>query len=439
MPANVSTNYTFSMDSDDGAQLYINKTLLIDKSGAWARRSSRFPGRRVCPLEMQSITLRLPTSASGLLRLHVRTSLKRCCAALQPRVGAIRARQCWTHRSVMACCLHDHGAEPVGIHGFTGYKSGTLPLAPGSYAIEINYMQVRMAAKDSSLRCRPCASPMSSVQPTADGLAAHLTTVELSRLPSQRAGHGGSWHRPQRRLPWHGHNGRAVGLVFVRADARAPATCVSAAAISTADSEAESPAAGQPSAWPTSTPTASAEPCASLASAAEPCSSKPGTPEPSASLAVATQSCPTQPVSAESLATQPAPSLALASKPDATEPGTSQPITAQSISAEPLHRRHPRLQVHHRPVHPHRVRPTTRHQPCTDFASPTNYRSEPAHRNFSRAVATCAVAAVRVAAAAGPSIIKPTCSKPAIGEPASADLVAASFCGNKSAATGSAA
>ena len=34
VPATVNTNYTFSMDSDDGAQLYIDGQLLIDKGGA---------------------------------------------------------------------------------------------------------------------------------------------------------------------------------------------------------------------------------------------------------------------------------------------------------------------------------------------------------------------------------------------------------------------
>jgi len=34
VPATANTNYTFSMDSDDGAQLYINGQLLIDKGGA---------------------------------------------------------------------------------------------------------------------------------------------------------------------------------------------------------------------------------------------------------------------------------------------------------------------------------------------------------------------------------------------------------------------
>ena len=34
VPAAVDTNFTFSMDSDDGAQLYIDGKLLIDKGGA---------------------------------------------------------------------------------------------------------------------------------------------------------------------------------------------------------------------------------------------------------------------------------------------------------------------------------------------------------------------------------------------------------------------
>ena len=45
MPTTVNTSYTFYMDSDDGAQLYIDEKLLIDKGGAaicllqpvWAR------------------------------------------------------------------------------------------------------------------------------------------------------------------------------------------------------------------------------------------------------------------------------------------------------------------------------------------------------------------------------------------------------------------
>ena len=38
--------------------------------------------------------------------------------------------------------VHDPAAGPAGLHGFNGYKSGTLPLAPGSHLIEIDYMQV---------------------------------------------------------------------------------------------------------------------------------------------------------------------------------------------------------------------------------------------------------------------------------------------------------
>ena len=84
VPANVSTNYTFSMDSDDGAQLYIDKTLLVDKLGAlgWPRRSP-VPGWHACPSPTQSISLRsqLPTPAHfWLLGLHARARLRRSCA-----------------------------------------------------------------------------------------------------------------------------------------------------------------------------------------------------------------------------------------------------------------------------------------------------------------------------------------------------------------------
>jgi len=59
VPADVSTNYTFSMDSDDGALLYVDKALLIDKSGALRRlRSYLASDRHVCLLYMQSISLR---------------------------------------------------------------------------------------------------------------------------------------------------------------------------------------------------------------------------------------------------------------------------------------------------------------------------------------------------------------------------------------------
>jgi len=38
------------------------------------------------------------------------------------------------------------------LHGFNGYKPGTLPLAPGSHAIEIDYMQVHTPQQDSCPR-----------------------------------------------------------------------------------------------------------------------------------------------------------------------------------------------------------------------------------------------------------------------------------------------
>jgi len=40
------------------------------------------------------------------------------------------------------CILKDRADDSAGIHAFNGSKSGTLPLAPGSHAIEIDYMQV---------------------------------------------------------------------------------------------------------------------------------------------------------------------------------------------------------------------------------------------------------------------------------------------------------
>ena len=42
----MNTSYTFYMDSDDGAQLYIDGTLLIDKGGAHAGSSDSAGGPR---------------------------------------------------------------------------------------------------------------------------------------------------------------------------------------------------------------------------------------------------------------------------------------------------------------------------------------------------------------------------------------------------------
>ena len=40
----------------------------------------------------------------------------------------------------------------AGQHGFTGYKSGSIVLAPGLHACEVDYSQVRVCSKSCAIR-----------------------------------------------------------------------------------------------------------------------------------------------------------------------------------------------------------------------------------------------------------------------------------------------
>ena len=147
IPGSEPANYTFSIDSDDGSLLYIDRELLVSHRGALLLPA----------LALRCLSLLAPsTAACATLRFRPRAVI----AAFTPAVTACLLRlllrlyfllsrlphPAWCERCIICTSSPLPQLHPspmaAGIHGFVAFGMGTVLLKPGSHFIEIDYTQV---------------------------------------------------------------------------------------------------------------------------------------------------------------------------------------------------------------------------------------------------------------------------------------------------------
>ena len=179
IPGSASASYTFTLQSDDGAMLYIDGVLLINNTGTGvclscnsgvcssaAKTSLRTRCRHVVSPAWEPApnpTATLTVTLTVTLTIDLTFGLNACEACSPPRCPAAMllsrpAGRCQPWPSCLRRRLHSCGAScvpyplqrlnltrdalPAGIHGFSPAAKATKLLTPQLHAFRVDYFQV---------------------------------------------------------------------------------------------------------------------------------------------------------------------------------------------------------------------------------------------------------------------------------------------------------